>query len=345
MTKSAFKLKRMTLCITCVFAVVAISGSVFAETYTWIGGANGSWQSPDSFSPRGTPGTADEVLLPTGTTYLDASDDDEFAAANAVKRIRPDDDCILEIDVGNKDRTLAFAFTYQAQNGRNRGKLIKKGSGSLMLGSAREDYLYKSNTRYDYYSDFDIVEGTLKLPQDGTAGISVKLGNVAISNNATFFTLATPSISPTHTYVLELWGEEDAVITNTAPVSYAAGQVLSPQGSSLSVFAGKICSPVRWWGSGRCHLTGTANELSPSSMFTQSGNTGRGFNGPYAGVMSFGRKGEPSSIGTYGYLYSRDNGGAFKYLGSGEETDVDFTNEGEMGKASFKEALRKIKKG
>ena len=99
MTKSAFKLKRMTLCITCVFAVVAISGSVFAETYTWIGGANGSWQSPDSFSPRGTPGTADEVLLPTGTTYLDASDDDEFAAANAVKRIRPDDDCILEIDV------------------------------------------------------------------------------------------------------------------------------------------------------------------------------------------------------------------------------------------------------
>ena len=304
--------------------LLAASMVVCAEQYEWVGGENGSWASDESFSPRGTPGADDEVLLPTGTTRLDASDDDEFAAANAIKRIRPNDNCILEIDVGNKDRTLSFAFTCQAQDGRNRGKMIKKGSGSLTLDSTRDDYLYKSSTRYDYYSDFDIVEGALKLPQDGTAGISVKLGNVAISNNATFFTLATPSTSPAHTYVLELWGEEGAVITNTAPVSYAAGQVLSPQGSSLSVFAGKICSPVRWWGSGRCHLTGTANELSPSSMFTQSGNTGRGFDGPYAGVMSFGRKGEPSSIGTYGYLYSRDNGGAFKYLGSGEETDVDF---------------------
>ena len=303
--------------------LLAASMAVCAEQYEWVGGENGSWASDESFSPKGTPGADDEVLLPTGTTRLDASDDGEFAAANAIKRIRPNDNCILEIDVGNKDRTLSFAFTYQAQDGRNRGKMIKKGNGSLALGSTRDDFLYKSSTRYDYYSDFDVVEGALKLPQDGTAGISVKLGNVAISNNATFFTLATPTTSPTHTYVLDLWGEADAVITNTAPVSYAAGQVLSAQGSSLSVFAGKICSPIRWWGSGRCHLTGTANELSPSSMFAQSGNTGRGFDGPYAGIMSFGRKGEPSSIGTYGYICSRDNGGAFKYLGSGEETDVD----------------------
>ena len=310
--------------MTCVFAIVATSGSVFAESYTWVGGANGSWQSPDSFSPRGTPGAADEVLLPTGTTYLDASDDGEFAAVNAVKRIRPNDNCILEIDVGNKDRTLECAFTYQAQDGRNRGKLIKKGLGSLTLGSTRDDY-YKSSTRYDYYSNFDIVEGALKLPQDGTTGISARLGNIAISNNATFFTLATPSTTAAHTYVLELWGGEDAIITNTAPVSYAAGQVLSAQGSSLSVFAGKICSPIRWWGSGYHHLTGTDNTLAPSSSFTQSGNTGRGFNGPYAGVMSFGRKGEPSSTGTYGSMFSRDNGGAFKYLGSGEETDVDLS--------------------
>ena len=28
----------------------------------------------------------------------------------------------------------------------------------------------------------------------------------------------------------------------------------------------------------------------------------------------------------------------------GQETDVDFTNEGEMGKASFKDALKKLKK-
>ena len=310
----------------CMFVLLlAASVTVFADSYAWVGGANGSWASSDSYSPKGTPGADDEVVLPTGTTCLDASDDDEFAAANAIKRIIPNDNCILEIDVGNKDRTLSFAFTYQAQDGRNRGKMIKKGSGSLTLGSTRDDYLYKSSIRYDYYSNFDIVEGALKLPQDGTSGISARLGNVAISNNATLFTLATPGTTATHTYVLELWGEEGAVITNTAPVSYAAGQVLSAQGSSLSVFAGKICSPIRWWGSGYYHLTGTNNALAPSSSFTQSGNTGRGFNGPYVGVTSFGRKGEPSSTGTYGSIFSRDNGGAFKYLGSGEETDVDLS--------------------
>ena len=95
MTKSVFKLKRMTLCTTFVFAVVAISGSVVAESYTWVGGANGSWQSPDSFSPRGTPGAADEVLLPAGTTYLDASDDDEFAAPGVPLGEKLSGDCQL----------------------------------------------------------------------------------------------------------------------------------------------------------------------------------------------------------------------------------------------------------
>ena len=293
-----------------------------AETYTWIGGRNGSWQSPKNFSPEGNPGAMDEVLLPIGTTCLDATDDGELAAANAIKRIRPNDNCTLEVDVGDRDCTLLFAFTYQAQGGRNRGKLIKKGSGALLLGSARDEFLSNS-IRYDYYSDYDIVAGAVKLPQDATAGIAAKLGNVAISNNATLFTLATSGTSLTRTYVLDLWGEPGSVITNTAALSNSNPQILQTGGSSVSVFAGHICAPVRWWGQGVNHLMGIDNTFT--SSFLESANNGRGFDGPYVGAASFGRKTFPSSGGVSGDLVSRDSGGAFKYLGSGEETDANLT--------------------
>lgn len=308
------RLRRMVL-----VAGVTACASVAAETYNWIGGVNGQWKSSKSFFPEGNPGAEDEVLLPIGITKLDATDDDELAAVNVIRRIRANDNCVFEVDVGDRDVTLNCAFTYQAQDGRNRGKLVKKGTGSLMLSSARADYLLNA-IRYDYYSDFDIVAGALKLPQDAAAGVAMKLGNVAISNNAALFTLATSGTALTRTYVLDLWGEPGSIVTNTAALSNSNAQILNTGGSSVSVFAGEICAPVRWWGDGVNHLTGTANTFT--STFLESSNKGRGFDGPYVGVMSFGKNRAPSSTGVSGTATARDSGGAFKYLGSGEETDM-----------------------
>ena len=187
---------------TALFAVSVMSAMAETVEYTWIGGENGSWTSPKSFSPEGNPGEEDDVLLPQNVVVkLNAKDDAEWAAFNRIRRIRPNDYCTLEVDLGAKDREMLCAFTYQAHEGRNRGKLIKKGSGALLLMSARPKFKASSGIHQDYYANFDVVEGALKLPQDAMAGESVKLGNICISNNASFFTLATSGNVYTYTYI------------------------------------------------------------------------------------------------------------------------------------------------
>jgi len=306
-------------------ALMFAAFSAFAETvtYSWIGGESGSWADSKSFSPEGNPGAEDDVLLPKNVVVkLNAKDDAEWEAFNRIRRVRADDDCFLEVDIGENDREMQCAFTFQAHEGRNRGKLIKKGAGSLWLMSARSEFKSSNGIHQDYYANFDVVEGALKLPQDAVGGTDVKIGNVCISNNAAFYTLATSDKVLTHTYVRELWGEPGSIVTNTAPIENSSNQLLWSNGDKVSIFAGRLCAPIRWRSGGYVHLTGVENTIV--STFTQSDNKGAGMTGPHAGIAKFGKKGELSSIGTSGSIYARENGGAFKYIGTGEETDVDF---------------------
>ena len=308
---------------TALFAVSVMSAMAETVEYTWIGGENGSWTSPKSFSPEGNPGAEDDVLLPQNVVVkLNAKDDAEWAAFNKIRRIRPNDDCFIEVDIGENDREMQCAFTFQAHEGRNRGKLIKKGTGALWLMSARPEFKASNGIHQDYYANFDVVEGALKLPQDAKGGTDVKLGDVCISNNAAFYTLATADEVLTTTYIRELWGEPGSLVTNTAPLKNSSSQILWCNGDNISIFAGKLCAPIRWRSGGYVHLTGVENTIE--STFTQSDNAGKGIAGPHAGIAKFGKKGELSSIGKSGLIYARENGGAFKYLGTGEETDANF---------------------
>ena len=118
--------------------ILALTATAAAETYKWVGGENGSWASAESFEPKGNPGAEDTVVLPVSTVALNASDDAQWAAANAIGRIQPDVDSgnadigsVLIVDVGEKDRDCNFAFTYKANAGRNAGKMIKKLAGFI----------------------------------------------------------------------------------------------------------------------------------------------------------------------------------------------------------------------
>ncbi len=311
--------------LTSAAAFMFVAFSAFAETvtYNWVGGENGSWADSKSFSPEGNPGAEDDVLLPQNVVVkLNAKDDAEWEAFNRIRRVRADDDCFLEVDIGENDREMQCAFTFQAHEGRNRGKLIKKGTGSLWLMSERPEFKSSNGIHQDYYANFDVVEGALKFPQDAVGGTDVKIGNVCISNNAAFYTLATSDKVLTHTYVRELWGEPGSIVTNTAPIENSSNQLLWSNGDNVSIFAGRLCAPVRWRSGGYVHLTGVENTIV--STFTQSDNKGMGMSGQHVGIAKFGKKGELSSIGTSGSIYARENGGAFKYIGTGEETDVDF---------------------
>ena len=308
---------------TALFAVSAMSALAETVEYTWVGGTDGSWRSAASFSPNGNPGEEDDVLLPQNVVVkLNAADDAEWEAFNRIRRIRPNDYCTLEVDLGTKDREMQCAFTFQAHEGRNRGKFVKKGSGALWLMSARSEFKASNGIHQDYYANFDVVEGALKFPQDATGGTDVKIGDVCISNNAAFYTLATADKTLTHTYVRELWGEPGSIVTNTAPMDNSSNQILWCNGDNISIFAGKLCAPIRWRSGGYVHFTGVENTIE--STFTQSDNAGKGIAGPHAGIAKFGKKGELSSIGKSGLIYARENGGAFKYLGTGEETDANF---------------------
>ena len=311
--------------LTSAAALVFAAFSAFAETvtYNWVGGETGSWADSKSFSPEGNPGAEDDVLLPKNVVVkLNAKDDAEWEAFNRIRRVRADDDCFLEVDIGENDREMQCAFTFQAHEGRNRGKLIKKGTGSLWLMSARPEFKSSNGIHQDYYANFDVVQGALKFPQNAVDGMDVKIGDVCISNNAAFYTLATSDDALAHTYVRELWGEPGSLVTNTAPIENSKNQMLWSNGDKVSIFAGRLCAPIRWRSGGYVHFTGVENTIV--NTFTQSDNVGKGMSGQHAGIAKFGKKGELSSIGTSGSIYARENGGAFKYIGTGEETDVDF---------------------
>ena len=313
--------------ILAIFLGLAFVASSDAETYKWIGGENGSWASVSSFEPAGKPGANDMVVLPVSTVELDASDDAEWAAVNAIGRIQPSVDSnnadissVFVVDVGNKDRDCNFAFTYKANGGRNAGKMVKKGSGVLNFKSMRDEYRIVSDSaqRFDYYANYDIVEGALALSQEIDESTQYMLGDVAISNNATLVTLATTKKVYAYTYVRNLWGEIGAVITNTAPLTETDYQILYPCGPNVSEFSGRICHPIRWLGAGNVHLTGEENTIQSFHLY---GNKGLGFDNYHVGVKKFGMIGEKSSIGETSTIVSRDTGGAFLYLGDGEETD------------------------
>ena len=322
MARSVWKLRCSTPC-TVLFAALfaAMGGGVFAETYTWVGGTDGLWASRESYSPNGTPGSGDTVEMPSGKVKLNASSAAELSAANAIGRIVPQSDSVLEVDVQSGDATASFAFTRSANDGDAVGTLRKTGAGSLTIASAQAGYVSKS-MKYDYYANIEVAEGSLKLPQNATPGDQYILGVVSISNNASFFTLSTPSETLTYTHVVGLCGE--GTVTNSASAGYATGQVLQPHGAIALDFSGRICSPVRWSGRGSANLTGTNNTMI--STFYQAANGGRGESGVHVGIQSFGKAdGSPSSIGTVDSLASRDEGAAFVYLGTGETTDKNLT--------------------
>ena len=321
MVKPALKSKRMALRGAVAFAVAAVGVGVFAESYTWVGGEDGSWASNESYSPKGTPGGSDTVSLPSGKVNLDASSSTELSAANAIGRIIPASDSVLDVNVPSGEATASFAFTQDAYNGGAAGLLCKTGAGSLTLASKQAAYVTNS-VNFDYYANIEVREGSLKLPQNVTPGSSYYLGVLSVSNNASFFTLSTPSTTLTYTHVTGLCGE--GMITNSADATYSTGQVFQPNGTARTEFSGRICSPVRWSGRGSVNLTGTNSTMT--STFYQAANKGKGEVGISAGIMSFGRAdGSPSSVGVADSVASRDEGGAFVYLGKGETTDKSLT--------------------
>ena len=290
-------------------AAAAFSASAAAGTWTWVAGAT-DWDSEDSYVEDGKPGQGDAgvdvVNLPKNATVT--VDDDSVNFINKLKRIKLNDasaEVIFNLTT-NAVVTCEILYTTAAYN-MPYGKIRQNGNGIVTL-SAEGDTAY--------YTDIEIAEGkTLKFKQDGAdSDTQTYYGTVTVNSNATLFTKFHG-----RTRVRELWGY--GMVTN---VSTTGGEYLDVYGKSTAkpcVFYGVIGGGTMLRSRGNYVLMATNNtytgECAPYNY-----NSARTLG--ITDLVKIGKKGEPSSAGKGGTLYTREEAGCFVYYGEGETTDKEF---------------------
>ena len=319
-----------------IFAVGAALTAA-ADTYTWTNAlGDGDWSKPGNFllGPEGTgsvpetaPDADDNVYVEANTTVtLDYDPDDaaKLASCNAfagVWRVRPRANTTFNITVKEGE---VFPLSCSISLGTSEanyiaGHIVKLGKGELDLNSVGTS---KSGSEYyDYYCAMTVEDGVVRLPQSGVDG-HYHLGKVTVNRDGSLFTANTGSSTSTEIY--ELFG--DGTVTND---SSSANRM---QITDYGEFSGKIGGAIVYYSSGLLTLTGTDSTFASSgSQFTIYQNFGNGVSKKKHGCVELAKIGTkavdgvkvPSSIGFAETLLVRDNGGALRYIGSGETTDKD----------------------
>ena len=327
---------RSIFVMSALVAVIAVaSPRASAETYCWTNAlGDGDWTKPGNFVVGSetsgevatvAPGADDDVYVRGSTITLeyDTNDDAKKASCEAfaaVKLIHPTDSSVIDITVpANETLVLSCAITWgTTEKYYNRGHLVKRGAGELDLTSVGK--VTASGEYYDYYCAITVDEGFLKLPQSGVTD-HLHVGKTTVNENGTLFTAVTSTSKSTKFYTL--LGE--GTVTNDVATSRME---IVAQG----VFSGRLGGKILYYSSGYITLDGTQSTApAPSSEFTVYQNYGRGVSSNKYGcaeVVLFGRKAvdgvsTTSSIGYSETVQTRDNGGAFRYIGTGETTDKD----------------------
>ena len=313
-------------------ALLAGIGAAYgSSTNEWTGMVN-DWDWTEAGNYRdGKPAVGDVVRIPAGkTVQLDASTDAaSLAVVNSLKQIWPvASDSVLEVMVASDDeKTISVPFTcYNLMSldplSYTNGVLVKRGGGILNLTALKAAF---ASTAYDYYTTLRIEEGTLKMSQACDSEKYVYLGRVDVAAGSVFVPYGAssasfaPSTSKCAIYFCEMTGA--GTITNE---KVADEYLLRPRGSRSSTFDGRIESALALFGGG-----GSWNLVGENSNMREyvnlQGNKGAGTESGASGVLGIRYFGNatasvPSSIGPSPVVSFRGEGGALKYLGSGETT-------------------------
>lgn len=332
---------------TAVF--VALSFPLVAGDFTFIPtAADANWtdaanyKDSDGQPALDVPGSEDVVTIPAATYEIDCSTAAGLANFNAIsgfRRIFPTQGAKLVITVPEDKSPLTLSCAVTASDGKNHTKneyceIIKKGAGELLLSSAGKFMI--SDAVVDYFADFTVAEGVLKLPQGTVTGPATvnraRYGNLVISNNATLF---TPN--GTRFYCQTLRGE--GTLTNNCTGSTYSHFVESQE---PSVFAGRLTGKTgSWWIDGHLILTGTNSTLQ-ASMEPQANNLT--FSSKHQGYFSCVKLGydekSPSSIGSSATI-TLFSGAGFELIGSEKQEtkkQINVYNGQAMSKQSFIDA-------
>lgn len=327
-------------------AVLAVgSAMAFAATATewfWVQGST-DWTSPSSYTNAtggaGVPQSGDEVAIPKDVTaVLKFSDTANWAVANALARVRPlTTTSFFEIHVGGTDEaTFAPKINFDGTSNYaawQKGGLVKKGTGTLILGSG--------SGAADYFTDITVDEGTLKLPQNVSGWSWRWYDLITVRKGATLFTCRAGDGEAGMTNPLGLVGE--GVVTNDTAKGCSFIEILGSGRVWSHEFAGELTGNIKLQNgrTGFC-LTGVRNTFkTPQTTDYNYGSIAAtrdleasplpSVGSVYIGLMKIGKKGEPSSAGCSSTLHTTDNrswkngegGTGYLYLGQGEETDKD----------------------
>ena len=314
--------------VACAVAfVIGTAMVVQGEEFTFKSGKS-DFTKPENYTVGGIqaterPGADDEVIVPAGTYSLPGSSD-SFKVLSGVKRVKPNDGAVFEISVAENDiRTFNAAINHNAGERYDGslikcyGKVVKKGFGTLILGACGKTTSNSGGFNQDYFTQIDLQEGTLKLPQQAAG--NMYFGDLTMAEGTTLVTCGDMTSEDTKnkaifTYLRSLNGS--GTITNETGRS--DGQTVSPFPRDeivKNVFKGRICHPAKIWLTG-C-LTQYGNDTGIKQPIVVEGNKGHLNDGKGYGTYSF------ENVGLFGpatdvWLYGL--GGGIHYFGLTDAT-------------------------
>ena len=177
-----------------IFSTALVLASAFivnADTHTWKTSPEvdySDWDNSASYVEGSKPEEGDIVILPSNgeTVYLSDSDMSSFELASKLAQIKPVHSWSVTgrvvFTISNPMSSLKFnsMITYDPDSkSALQPIIVKKGAGELELANATKGSAYRA----DIYVD----EGILKLSQGSTGG-TLTVGDLSVSNGATFFT-------------------------------------------------------------------------------------------------------------------------------------------------------------
>lgn len=280
-------------------AAIACAGVAFANTYTWSGADNASWQSSDSYEEPGAPGDGDVVTVPRGKNPVVTDADADFVGR--LSKIILLSNCSVVFDIENDHEVTCQIRQDEANNASYscNVNLVKRGSGTLTLSAPYSTYIYRTgiNVEAGKLRFGDVAEYSAAKNSMSIVSIEVGAGGIVDFNGITQVNLG------------RLLGS--GTITNGMASSQT--YLNMQRDSAQSEFSGKLCGNIRF----KATANGTVMRLSGTeSDFTS-------LLAYYDGVVAlakFGNEGGLSSVGTNGMI-QLVNGGRLEYIGTGETTD------------------------
>lgn len=185
--------KKMIVVPVAAFSIIS---SAYGEAATFI--LNNSlsetdidWTAKESYVDAShAPTEGDTVVIPAGmVAKLSGADEESWALVSSLKRVTPEDGASFTVDVPSGEAVLGCRISWYTENvepSALKGRLVKTGSGALLL-QRRDDLFDDGKYFVDYYVNFDVQAGAVKLPTGETDAKGYRVGGINIAEGAEFY--------------------------------------------------------------------------------------------------------------------------------------------------------------